>query len=73
MPHYQKVISVGQNQKEDVGFPLRGCAPEGPAPSETLNTAGEAVLLRVRAQAPESARLLAVWLQTCGLTSLGLC
>lgn len=73
MPRYHKFVSVKQNRKQDVGFPLRGCALKGQAPSDTPNTVGEAVLLSVRAQALESARLLAVWLQGCGLTSLGLC
>lgn len=55
---YRKFISVRQNRKQDVGFPLRDCVPKGKYHQIHANTVGEAVLLGVRAQALESNRLL---------------
>lgn len=55
------------------GFPFKGLYPKRTSPVRYTEHWGEAVLLSVRAQALESARLLAVRLRICDGSSLGLC
>lgn len=59
MPHYQKFVSLRQNQKTGCGFVFTGLVPQVDTYRQIdVNAVGEAALLRVRGQ-------IGTWLCDC--------